>query len=307
MCPRTVVLQARSFAIKHPGEGVDRNISSLTGIVRLLSAIPKSGVLIGKQLMDRVEAFLEKILNSLPFEAYIVKNGTLSFCNRPFSCSIDGKELPALVNSRDDAESECYFIANGEMFFLRRIHLDLVYSVLFLRRPVEFQLSRDPLTGVLHRECFAKVGHQLLDSAKRLNGILSILFMDLDGFKAVNDTWGHDNGDLVLKATADRISTIIRDKDFCFRLGGDEFLIILNEIKDPMHSCLVARRLIASVSEPIPIAAANVRIGSSIGISTYPHDGATIDVLVSKADEAMYRAKKLGKNNYQIYHIKSES
>jgi diguanylate cyclase (GGDEF)-like protein len=258
--------------------------------------------------MNRTEAFLQKILKNLPFETCIIKNGALSFRNDPFSCSIDEAELLTLVSSRDEVEYECNFITNGRMFSLRKIHLDPVYSVFFLNHPAEVQLSRDPLTGILHRECFAKVAQQLMETAKRLNGILGILFVDLDGFKTVNDTWGHDNGDQVLKTTAKRIANVIRDKDFCFRLGGDEFLIILNEIKERMHSCLVARRLISSISEPIPIAGANhVQVGSSIGISSYPHDGATIEVLVSKADEAMYRAKKLGKNNYQLCHKKSES
>jgi diguanylate cyclase (GGDEF)-like protein len=126
--------------------------------------------------------------------------------------------------------------------------------------------------------------------------------MDLDGFKSVNDTWGHESGDLVLKKCSERMLEVVRDNDFCFRFGGDEFVIILTEIKDKMHACLVARRLISSISDLIPLnQTTNLKVGASIGIANYPSDGVMAEELVNKADEAMYQAKRMGKNNYRIY------
>jgi diguanylate cyclase (GGDEF)-like protein len=151
------------------------------------------------------------------------------------------------------------------------------------------------------------VTSKIIEEAKIVNKIIGFMFLDLDGFKAVNDTFGHDSGDLVLQETARRISNIIRNNDICIRLGGDEFLVLLTEIKDKMHSCLVARRLISAISQPINLdIGSNIIIGVSIGIASYPSDGVSVEELMNKSDEAMYKAKKIGKNNYQLYLIEDQ-
>jgi diguanylate cyclase len=127
------------------------------------------------------------------------------------------------------------------------------------------------------------------------------MFLDLDGFKRVNDSWGHDEGDLVLRKTSERIAYTIRQSDQAFRIGGDEFVVILTDVRERVHSCLSARKLLAAIGQPILLGTGEeITVGASIGISTYPVDGQSIDELTNKADEAMYRAKKAGRNNYRL-------
>ena len=254
--------------------------------------------------MDKLESYLKKIVDSLPHEGCLLKNGEILFANTLFSRSIDKDELFRFLERGDDSQIQLPYRSKDTLYSIKPIHLDEVYTLIFLSEASHVALVTDPLTGVLHRECFDRLSHQLVQEAVFLNRVLAFLFIDLDGFKGVNDTWGHENGDLVLKKTAERVSRVIRDKDFCFRVGGDEFVLILTEIRDRMHSCLVARRLISAVSAPIDINhEQQVAIGASIGIATCPSDGSKADELTHKADEAMYKAKKLGRNNYQLYSI----
>jgi len=133
----------------------------------------------------------------------------------------------------------------------------------------------------------------VIDDARSRDQVLALLFVDLDGFKIVNDTWGHESGDVVLKETAARMTRTVRNNDICFRMGGDEFVIILSTINDRMHSCLVSRRLISAISEPIVLPSGNqAKVGASIGIATFPADGSEIEELLHRADEAMVHGEE---------------
>ncbi len=252
--------------------------------------------------MDKLESYLQRIVEILPHEACLLRNGEIFSSNPLFAASIDKNDFMKFIGEEERKAPYPPFRSRGVLYLLTSLRLDEVYTLVFLSKRNKYALVTDPLTGVLHRECFEKISFQLIEEAEALEQTFAILFIDLDGFKAVNDTWGHESGDLVLRETADRMSRIVRDGDFCFRMGGDEFLIIMNDIKDKLHSCLLARRLITSISAPIPLSNdAHAQIGASIGIVAYPVDGVELEELLQKADAAMYRAKKLGKNNYQLH------
>ncbi len=254
--------------------------------------------------MNTMEEYLKKILHALPFGACLMRNGIIHYSNDPFEATGNSKTLTSMIISGHDRQHGGHLVSSGKLFSVRRIELDHEYIVVLLTDAGDHTLVRDPLTGALHRESLDKIAMSLLSEASDLNKIICFLFIDLDEFKEVNDNWGHEAGDVVLKKTVARISDALREKDYCFRLGGDEFLVILTEIKNRYHAGLIARRIISTISEPIlTYERSSVRIGASIGISSYPSDGKYIDQLITRADEAMYKAKKLGKGNYQFYEM----
>jgi diguanylate cyclase (GGDEF)-like protein/PAS domain S-box-containing protein len=142
----------------------------------------------------------------------------------------------------------------------------------------------------------------------RRNGtITGVMFIDLDGFKGVNDTFGHDVGDLVLREVARLLLSCIRETDTASRIGGDEFLLILTTLASADDASAVAEKLLALISAPVIVDGRTVSIGASIGIALYPSDGADEDALVKAADEAMYRVKKSGKNSFSFASQNAES
>jgi diguanylate cyclase (GGDEF)-like protein/PAS domain S-box-containing protein len=159
----------------------------------------------------------------------------------------------------------------------------------------------DYLTGLPNRAMFYDRLQQCMSHAKRHKKKLAIFFMDLDDFKQVNDNFGHDVGDLLLQEVAVRLRRIIRAEDTVARTGGDEFLFILNDVARIEDAGTLAEKIIQSVADPFLIQGNSCMIGSSIGISFFPDDSDDMDTLVTQSDEAMYKAKERGKNNYQFY------
>lgn len=159
----------------------------------------------------------------------------------------------------------------------------------------------DPLTGLPNRLLLHDRLSKAMHHAARSKTKLAILFIDLDRFKNINDTLGHSIGDRLLSETGLRLQSHTRDEDTVSRLGGDEFLIILEELRHPDDAGLVAGTLLKALAEPFEIDEHTMVLTASIGISLFPDDGADVETLVRNADTAMYRAKELGKNNYQFY------
>ena len=159
----------------------------------------------------------------------------------------------------------------------------------------------DELTGLPNRSMFnQRLGHALAQ-ARRNDKPLAILFVDLDRFKNINDTLGHEAGDGVLKEVAQRLQGCLREGDTVGRLGGDEFVVLVEELPEPMHVAAVAQKILAAVIRPFTAGAHEFNLTASIGISTYPGDSEDMPGLLKNADIAMYRAKEQGKNNYQFY------
>lgn len=158
----------------------------------------------------------------------------------------------------------------------------------------------DDLTGLSNMRLFREVCFTSIARAKRKGHESSVLFIDIDGFKLVNDTFGHKAGDEMLQKLGQEIKHCVRDSDNVARFGGDEFVIFLDETSDEKAS-EVAKKLINQLAHPFRTHGDAVKLGVSIGISIYPRDGSDINTLIKKSDEAMYRAKKEGKSTYRIY------
>ena len=166
---------------------------------------------------------------------------------------------------------------------------------------IEHQAYHDTLTQLPNRTLFQDRLAQAIVSSKRNNEKFALLFIDLDQFKKINDSLGHHIGDTVLIETANRFKKLLREEDTLSRLGGDEFTIILKNIKDEKSAATVAQKLINSMKQPVDSAGHQLHISASIGISIYPNDTISQEDLIKFADTAMYKAKDEGRNNFQFY------
>ncbi|OUR90230.1 hypothetical protein A9Q81_19745 [Gammaproteobacteria bacterium 42_54_T18] len=192
---------------------------------------------------------------------------------------------------RDDQDEITHFVSTA-------------YDITELRsaqETIEKLAYYDELTGLPNRRLFYDRLNQALKNAKRKNAKFAVCYLDLDGFKNINDSLGHANGDELLKAVAQRIRTHVRGKDTVARLGGDEFTIILEGISGPSDVSTVAAHIINALGQPVDIAETQVVVTTSIGVAIYPDDGVEINDLTRNADMAMYHAKDNGRNNCQFF------
>lgn len=166
---------------------------------------------------------------------------------------------------------------------------------------LEHLAHHDILTGLLNRRIFTERLEQALAHARRYKTEVCLLFIDLDEFKAVNDDHGHDAGDAVLKAVAERLLAMMREVDTVARLGGDEFVVLLGAPTPPEHVSAIAEKLLEGLRAPIPFQAHQLQTSASIGISRYPLDGQTASEIISNADQAMYRVKASGRGGFRFF------
>ncbi len=206
-------------------------------------------------------------------------------------------EYHALFAIQDETTLSSVLDNNKEM--LRQL-----ISEIDIRKETEKKLSYmaqfDALTGLANRTLFNEFLSQTLARTERQGSLFALLFLDLDHFKNVNDTLGHDAGDELLIQVADQLKNCVRSSDLVSRFGGDEFAIIM-DVKQPEDAAKVSEKIITEISTPFDLSAKQVQIGVSIGIALYPADGKTADKLRKSADTAMYHAKHCGKNNYQYF------
>jgi diguanylate cyclase (GGDEF)-like protein len=171
-------------------------------------------------------------------------------------------------------------------------------------RRVEYLAYHDGLTGLPNRSMFSKLLSQRISEARRYNRQLAVAFLDLDRFKQINDTLGHEAGDQLLQEVATRLQGCVRDSDTVARLGGDEFVVLLPELEDGKCAATVAHKVLAVIGKAFTLIGHEFRVTASIGISVYPQDGQDEQTLTKNADIAMYQAKAEGKNNFQFYSEK---
>ena len=181
------------------------------------------------------------------------------------------------------------------------------------RLKIERLAYHDSLTGLPNRFQAHEVLRHMISRARRENGKMAVLFLDLDNFKRVNDTLGHQVGDQLLKEMATRLSSVLRAEDIIHlnplhndakllaRLGGDEFVILLPKIYSSLDAAKVCSRILEMMKTPFHFDNKEIYSGSSIGISLFPDDGTEVDDLIKRADAAMYQAKEQGRNNFQFY------
>jgi len=244
--------------------------------------------LIGRSIDDFIAdpVFIRSMLDSLIISSYAQGMET-TFINK------HGNLIPVSISSS---------------LFSDHIHcggLVLVLQDITERKKTEDHLlylaNYDALTNLPNRSLLLDRIDRALTRAPRRNQLVAILFCDLDGFKLINDTYGHNMGDHMLKIAAQRLTTCIRAEDTVARHGGDEFVIILNELTNQHDACQVAQKIINIFSKPFEIRNHQFFIGVSIGITIFPNDGEDAETLLKNADVAMYRVKEQGKNAYQLY------
>jgi diguanylate cyclase (GGDEF)-like protein len=169
---------------------------------------------------------------------------------------------------------------------------------------VEYLAYHDGLTELPNRSLFSKLLGQSINEAHRYGRQLAVAFLDLDRFKQINDTLGHEAGDQLLREVASRLKECVRESDAVARLGGDEFVVLLPELGDGKYAATVAQKVLAVIARPFNLIGHEFRVTASIGISIYPQDGLDEQTLTKNADIAMYQAKEEGKNNFQFYSEK---
>lgn len=188
--------------------------------------------------------------------------------------------------------------ANGEVTNYVGVFYDITQRKIDEEK-INFLAYHDSLTALPNRVLFYDRLSQAISQARRRDSRLALLFLDMDGFKSINDDYGHQAGDVVLQSAANRLLACVRDVDTVARLGGDEFAIVLGEIEKTEDVITIAEKIIQKLMEPLLLR--DVReccIGVSIGIAIYPDDGTEIDSLMSVADSAMYASKAAGKGTY---------
>lgn len=183
-------------------------------------------------------------------------------------------------------------------------YIKLQHELRKQKNNLDYQAHHDALTGLANRVLFTDRLKQSIKKSKRNNSRLALLFIDLDHFKAINDSMGHDAGDDILKKVTRRLNDLIRKKDTFARLGGDEFTIIMEELGQDQNASILAKKILEVLALPFTFNERLLYISSSIGISLCPDDGSSSQDLLKYADAAMYKAKDEGRNNFQYYNAK---
>ncbi|MEO5354369.1 MAG: EAL domain-containing protein [Magnetococcus sp. XQGC-1] len=200
--------------------------------------------------------------------------------------------VPAQHTPRPEEESFLTTAANTVAGLLNRRRLE---------KQLDQQAKFDPLTGLPNRSLFHDRLDQALAMAVRNHGDVVLIYIDLDRFKPVNDTMGHEAGDLLLREASQRITECLRMSDTVARLGGDEFAIILHQLTSPFYVELVARKILEQLTRPFLLLGEEVVVSGSMGIAFYPHDADDAETLLKNADNAMYQAKKEGRSTFRFF------
>jgi len=214
---------------------------------------------------------------------------------------IRGQEVVAI---RKNGESFPMEVSASEMEIKGHRYFVGIVRDVTERKLVEQKITHlahhDYLTGLPNRVLFIEQLEHAITLARRSRYKVAVLFLDLDGFKQVNDTLGHDAGDLLLQEVAKRLKGVIRESDIVARIGGDEFTFVLNNIGEDVHAAWIAQKIIDVLSRPFDLKGQFCQIGGSIGVAIYPDSSGDFETLLRQADEAMYWAKQNGKNTFKL-------
>jgi diguanylate cyclase (GGDEF)-like protein len=212
-------------------------------------------------------------------------------------------KLKALASGAKDFISKPFDLMEAKM----RIHNMLEVRLLY-KRLADYSCSleslalHDALTGLPNRLLLLDRLSLSIAHAHRNKSTMAVMYLDLDGFKEINDTLGHDGGDMLLKLAADRLMATVRQEDTVARMGGDEFVIGLWELSHVDEVTKLVSKVLHAMSQPYNIQVCSVGITASIGVSIYPTHGDVVETLMKSADLALYEAKRAGKNGYRIAH-----
>ena len=221
------------------------------------------------------------------------------------SSSVDDESISRGINAGGDdylTKPFSHITLAAKIKAMQRIS-DMRQKLCESTRVLQELSTTDSLTGLRNRFQFDVTIKEKINHAQRHDTQFALLFLDLDHFKKINDNLGHLAGDLLIKNVAQRLQKSLRLSDFIARMGGDEFAIILDDIKDPHIQGNVAAKILAELQQPYDLFGTNVVVGSSIGSCVYPTDGESAEELMRNADTAMYYAKAMGRNNYQRFDL----
>lgn len=243
-------------------------------------------VVISMVIDEDISTKIENPLPNLAFEIFIALNIGAGFGGIFFLISQFIKNIREMSSALKDDRETLFELTN-----------DLKSA----NKELEHLATCDVVTELPNRLYFQDIVFDMFNRAKINKKIVAIMFLDLDGFKSINDTLGHDAGDEILKLVGARLKSSIRASDTVARVGGDEFAIAIGDITDVEHEKEIAKIIIKEVNEFCPYKDHRCHVGISIGISFYPEHGDSLNELIIRADQAMYEIKKMGKNNYSIY------
>ncbi len=214
-------------------------------------------------------------------------------------------DQPAAVLTMFASERDVF--DQQELDLLNNLAGDISFAMAYIdqEQRLNFMAYHDSLTSLCNRTVLLDRLSQAMVHAQRRGGPVAVVFIDLDHFKAINDNLGHGAGDCLLKTTAQRLITCLRDEDTVARTGGDEFVVIMAHQADPPAVSVVVQRILHAVSQPMFYEGQEMRVTCSVGVSLFPKDGSETAVLLKHADAAMYRAKELGRNRFHFYDANS--
>jgi diguanylate cyclase (GGDEF)-like protein/PAS domain S-box-containing protein len=231
----------------------------------------------------------------LRFQKAIEKNGSV-------------RDYEIKLRKKDGTEIDCLISATLRRDSGRKIigYQGIIHDITDYKRTEEelaYLATHDALTGLPNRMLFSDRLTLALVQAQRHEQKLAVMLLDLDYFKDINDTLGHNEGDHLLREVSNRLVGILRKSDTIARMGGDEFLLLLQEIAEERYAINIARKLVNAFRKPFVMNDHELHITTSVGIAIYPEDGEEIDTLLGNADIAMYHAKQKGRNTYQRYTL----
>ncbi|HEY4542542.1 MAG TPA: EAL domain-containing protein [Noviherbaspirillum sp.] len=228
--------------------------------------------------------------------------------HRPFRDVVMRRNLSGGKPYYISVSGEPFFNADGSFAGYRGVSREITDQKLAEER-IQHLATHDVLTGLPNRARFSQLLAESIAQARNAHARFAVLFIDLDRFKHINDTLGHEAGDRLLREVTARFRGAMRTTDVIARLGGDEFVVLVRELDDSARASAVARKLLAAATQPVMLAGRECRVTASIGIAMYPQDGEDEQTLMKNADIAMYFAKEEGKDNFRFYthEIKSQS
>jgi len=255
------------------------------------------------------------------FEEELARQAVIQNVMQQGTRNIDGIQhsyrfFPALISNRESEQGWNSYVvgivyddhvmqeemAQHRNLFLANIILmtvlfgSFITVVVYLIKSFEYQAHHDKLTGLANRKCFEEEFNKLKNKADSAGQNIGLVFIDIDKFKEINDNFGHDTGDEVLKSIAARMENSLKEKDLKARMGGDEFIIALTDLSSNEQIMEVTKRLIVELKKPLFIGATEIPVSVSAGVSFYPDESSEIETLLKNADSAMYQAKRKGKD-----------
>ncbi len=297
---------AQGSAILH-GEGPLLSARRIHDDLLLIGILPEAELLAGSRDLGMLVGWVTLATILLTIAALLIAINKLMV--RPVNHLIEAVEEIAEGNLTPNIALS----SRDELGRLALSFQDMGRSLEKSREKVERLAYHDSLTGLPNRLLFREYLQHMIPLARRENNKMAVLFLDLDNFKRVNDTLGHQVGDRLLREMATRLQSVLREEDFVYqetfeetsevlaRLGGDEFIILLPKIHETHDAAKVAARIVEMIKEPFWIDGHELYSTTSIGITLYPEDGTEVNDLIKRADAAMYHAKEQGRNNFQFY------